>query len=237
MKTTTVSEDSEAEATAAEYDKRWQRYLQETVDSTYEIARPSLENLRPKLQHRRGTLLDIGCGTGAFTFHLDRELQGWNIFGTDPSQEMLAKARGKQENAQKDNKKNYLSFLQCASEKLPFEDNSVDVVTTLSSFHFWGNQKAALREIYRVLNPDHGVLIISDWCHDFLSCRLCSHYLRLSGYPDADWKILSLANAQELVGHFDFHMDSTASYPINFRFAKIGPKWGMMTLIARKQES
>lgn len=47
------------------------------------------------------------------------------------------------------------------SDKLPFEDNTFDVVTCSQSFHHYPDTDKALREAYRVLKKG-GIYIISD---------------------------------------------------------------------------
>ncbi|MBZ0297888.1 MAG: class I SAM-dependent methyltransferase, partial [Anaerolineae bacterium] len=52
-------------------------------------------------------------------------------------------------------------LLWCPAEKLPFADDTFDVVTSLESLEFMTNPAAVLREMIRVLRPD-GLLLVSN---------------------------------------------------------------------------
>ena len=85
-------------------------------------------------------LLDIGCGTGHFTRWF-REL-GWEVWGVDLEERMLARAR---ELSAED-----IIYRRGDAQKLPFADKSFHVsvmVTTLESTH---SPELALLEAFRV---------------------------------------------------------------------------------------
>ena len=97
-------------------------------------------------------LLDVGCGTGYLIDMLSRKRKA-NYIGLDLSQEMIKVSQEKQiENAK---------FTVGYADKLPFEDNSFDVVTCIQSFHHYPDQERAMKEAYRVLK-EGGIYILSD---------------------------------------------------------------------------
>src|SRR5205807_397586 len=51
------------------------------------------------------------------------------------------------------------------------------VVASVSAFHYFARPADALAEVRRVLRPG-GELVLTDWCHDFLTCRACDWLLR-----------------------------------------------------------
>ena len=55
--------------------------------------------------------------------------------------------------------------VQGDSERLPFPDGALDVVTCANSFHHYPHQDRAVAEMYRVLKPG-GRLFLLDGCRD-----------------------------------------------------------------------
>ena len=104
-------------------------------------------------------LLDVGCGTGTLTKLIAEKLPKHTVIGLDADQTALdisqKKVIGKDLN---------ISFRQGFGQKMPFDENSFDIVVSSLFFHHLNSSAklATLTEIRRVLKPD-GTLIIADW--------------------------------------------------------------------------
>lgn len=98
-----------------------------------------------------GKILDVGCGNGnLFTMLPDDK---YELYGVDFCENMIDEARKNcGENA---------SFLQSDAEKLPFKNNSFDVVVCNASFHHYIHPNTVLMQMNRVLK-DGGVLLLGD---------------------------------------------------------------------------
>ncbi len=93
-------------------------------------------------------VLDVGCGTGAFLrAATDR---GAEVCGLDASQALLEIARERVPEAE---------LRHGDMERLPYDDDSFDVVTGFNSFFFADDMVAALREARRVARPGARVVI------------------------------------------------------------------------------
>ena len=149
---------------AAEYDAKWSFYVEATT-------RETLARLRLRPGDR---VLDVGCGTGVLLQRLSARHPAELLSGVDPVPEMLAVARGRLPSE--------IDLREGWAERIPCENESIDVVVSCNMFHYVRRPAEALQEMKRVLRPD-GRLIVTDWCDDYLACRLCSWYLRLSGRP------------------------------------------------------
>lgn len=100
------------------------------------------------LEAKPERVLDLGCGTGAGTLFLAREFPTAGIRGVDLSEEMVAKAQSKV-GLDPDAR---VSFRVGDASKLPFSDDSFDLVTQV-------NMPIFFREISRVLRPGGGLII------------------------------------------------------------------------------
>lgn len=113
------------------------------------IAPPDPTRLRALLDlPADGWLLDAGGGTGRITCQL-RSFAG-NVVLLDRSQPMLRKAQEKD-----------LSALQSDVTRLPFADNQFKRVVVVDALHHFANQRAAIGELVRVLQPG-GRLVIEE---------------------------------------------------------------------------
>jgi SAM-dependent methyltransferase len=92
-----------------------------------------------------GTLLDVGCGTGAHTAALAEH--GWSTVGVDISEDQLRLARERG-----------LEVLQADAADLPFEAASFDAVVSMWTHTDVEDFPALVREVARVLRP-HGPFV------------------------------------------------------------------------------
>jgi SAM-dependent methyltransferase len=103
------------------------------------IARLNVEGRTPRI-------LDVGCGTGA---NLEMLAQFGDAEGVDVSEDALAfcRARG------------LTRVKHGAAERLPYEDNSFDLVTALDVVEHLDDDAGGLREMRRVLRPGGRALL------------------------------------------------------------------------------
>jgi ubiquinone/menaquinone biosynthesis C-methylase UbiE len=110
-------------------------------------------------------VLEIGCGSGAFTTFVARAVgPSGKVFGLDIQEKMLDQLRAKLSKPENQDIKNIETVLKSAYE-LPFEDNSIDLVYMVTVFQEIPDKNLTLREIKRVLKPG-GILAISEWFAD-----------------------------------------------------------------------
>ncbi|HET7312851.1 class I SAM-dependent methyltransferase [Salinisphaera sp.] len=190
---------------ARAYDTKWSFYVDATTRSTL-----SRLNLRA---HER--LLDIGCGTGVLLHRLSADHPALQLTGLDPVPDMLRIARHRLAPD--------LELCAGWAEALPFMDDRFDVVVCCSMFHCIARPDIALREVRRVLEPD-GRLVITDWCGDYLTCRMLKRYLRLS--DRAQTYVHRAHELRQLAASAGFAATTTDRY-------KISRLWGMMTMTLR----
>ena len=107
------------------------------------------------------------------------------------------------------------------ADALPWSAGSFDVVVSCNMFHYISHPVVALKEMGRVLRPG-GTLVMTDWCDDYLACRLCNLYLRLTNR--AFYKTYRQKECLEL-----FH---AAGYrEVRIERYKISWLWGLMTAV------
>ena len=186
---------------AEDYDSKWSFYVDATTRET--MARLSV---RPT-----GRVLDVGCGTGALLHQLARTYPQAQLAGVDPVPEMLAIARSRLPPS--------VDLREGWAERLPCADGSFDVVVSCNMFHYIRKPIAALHEIGRVLRPG-GELVITDWCDDYLACRVCDWYLRL--FSPAHFKVYRERECLHLLKEVGHPHADIERYRISWL-------WGLMT--------
>lgn len=106
-----------------------------------------LELLLKVVEPTKGkTMLDVGIGTGLFATQFRNH--GVEVKGIDPSEKMLdiAIKRGF------DVKKGF-------GESIPFEDNTFDIVLSMTSIEFSREPEKFIRELVRVVKPQGKVVV------------------------------------------------------------------------------
>jgi ubiquinone/menaquinone biosynthesis C-methylase UbiE len=195
-------------ARAAEhYDEKWAFYVEATTRET----------LRRLPMTSGARVLDVGCGTGELMRRLRAKYPHAVLAGLDPVAEMLAVARDKL-SGDEDLRTGY-------ADALPWGAGAFDVVVSCNMFHYISHPVEALREMGRVLRPG-GSLVLTDWCDDYLACRVCNLYLRLTNR--AFYKTYRQAECRELL-HAAGYRDVTIE-----RY-KISWLWGLMTAVVKKE--
>ena len=93
----------------------------------------------------KGTILDLGSGTGYLSIEIARRSPGLQVYGIDLSRQMVKIARRRARGV--DNAR----FVFGNAAKLPFKDNSIDLVISTGASHHWKTPRMVFDECYRVL--------------------------------------------------------------------------------------
>lgn len=136
---------------------------------------PSQELLASHIEvPQGGTVVDVGCGTGALLRHVAERHNGATVIGFDAMSEMVERALAAEQLAG-------ARFEVADAGALPLEDASVDVVLFLNTLHHVADPSRAMAEAARVLRPggmvwvgtDEDVYDMAGWSNgrvrDFLS--------------------------------------------------------------------
>jgi SAM-dependent methyltransferase len=130
----------------------WGARAQDWADHQESVHRPFYEIVFRKTDVKSGTrYLDVGCGSG-MAAQMAGAL-GADVTGLDAAADLLQIARSHMPEAQL-----HMGDL----EKLPFTDNTFDVVTGFNSFQYAGNPLIALSEARRVAK-DVGWVAVVVW--------------------------------------------------------------------------
>jgi len=107
------------------------------------------------------TVVDLGSGAGIDVFLAANIVkETGKVIGIDMTENMLNKAR---ENAEKHGYTNVEFRQGDIEQRIPVEDNSVDVVISNCVINLTTNKENTFREIYRILKPNKvGKMVISD---------------------------------------------------------------------------
>ena len=150
---------------AGRYD-RFMRKDRAAYDEMYAL-------IRPLVRHK--TVLEIATGTGLIAKHIVNAAA--HIEATDASPEMIAEAK-------RDNRSAKLHFSVQDMFRLPYANQSFDVVIVSNALHIVPQPEKALQEIKRVLKDD-GTLIAPTFTHagNSFSGKVRAFFMKLAGFP------------------------------------------------------
>ena len=150
---------------AGRYD-RFMRKDRAAYDEMYELIRPIV---------RHKTVLELATGTGLIAKHIVNAAA--HIEATDASPEMIAEVK-------RDNRSAKLHFSVQDMFRLPYADQSFDVVIVSNALHIVPQPEKALQEIKRVLKDD-GTLIAPTFTHagNSFSGKVKAFFMKLAGFP------------------------------------------------------
>lgn len=141
---------------------------QHTLDYVSKWGELPLHQKIPELCHLKATdkVLDIGCGSGAAVRAIAEKLSHGQVIGIDPTRKVLEIASKLTPmatgvtRATTDNER--IRFIHAGAESIPLENDSLDLVLAVNSFHHWADVQAGLSEVLRVLKPMGKFVIIDD---------------------------------------------------------------------------
>lgn len=150
----------------------WYQLLTPYVKTREDVAFELIGDYKGK----KNIYLDLGCGegdlVGRLTSHFDK------LIGSDIADNRLKIARKK-------NKSNKITFINNdLDKKLPYKDNSFDVITCLSVIEYVFDVYEFMKEVRRVLKPG-GILILSTPNIAFLPERIKLLFGFLPSWPNA----------------------------------------------------
>jgi ubiquinone/menaquinone biosynthesis C-methylase UbiE len=111
-----------------------------------------------------GTILDLGSGTGYLSIEIAKKAPSLQVYGIDLGRQMVKIARRHAKGI--DNAR----FVFGNAAKLPFKDNSIDLVVSTGASHHWKTPRMVFDECYRVLKTGREAWIY-DGCPEIFNNR------------------------------------------------------------------
>ena len=150
---------------AGRYD-RFMRKDRAAYDEMYELIRPIV---------RHKTVLELATGTGLIAKHIVNAAA--HIEATDASPEMITEAK-------RDTRSAKLHFSVQDMFRLPYANQSFNVVIVSNALHIVPQPEKALQEIKRVLKDD-GTLIAPTFTHagNSFSGKVKAFFMKRVGFP------------------------------------------------------
>ena len=162
-----------------------------------------------------GRVLDLATGTGELTRRLLERQGDLTVVAIDLSRAMLVRGLTKPDLSP-------WRPVQGDATRLPFDEGAFDAVLCANAFHHFPRPAQVLAEVRRVLRPG-GTLALTDWCDDYLTCKLCSIYLRLT--VPSFRRTYSLRGCRRMLQAAGFRVVAHRKFKMNWL-------WGLMRLEA-----
>ncbi len=149
------------------------------------LFKPSHRLMVQNLERGEQRILDVGCGTSRFAVRVLKRFPHVQVVGMDLCTNMLRASRarfplttsypGEGEASDKPKwaaredsrlpevmkwRQGRVDLVQGDSERLPFADDSFDLVTCSHSFHHYPNQARVVAEMHRILRPGGRLMMI-----------------------------------------------------------------------------
>lgn len=146
-----------------------------------------------KYQNKK--ILDVGCGTGIVLKELLKLNHNFELYGIDLSSKMISLAKKRLEEE--------VCLVRSDAEKIPYSENTFDLIICAHSFHHYPNPKKVLAEIRRVLKPK-GILILVENNLPFMERIKFNFKQKRNGYAGGDVKIYSVRELARLIHNSGF---------------------------------
>jgi ubiquinone/menaquinone biosynthesis C-methylase UbiE len=130
-------------------------YLEETGKVLKDLKRQSYS---PFIAFNKGTVIDMGCGTGFDVVNMASLNNKVKVIGIDHDPVMIEKATASASAAPN------AQFILCEADDTPYKDGSVDGLRAERLIQHLEQPEKVIREMYRILKKDHPLLIVeTDW--------------------------------------------------------------------------
>lgn len=162
------------------------------------------------------SVLDIGCGYGKF-LKFWKDMGARMVVGMDFSKSMLGQARQKSD----------CSLLIGDAFKIPFKDNSFDLVTCIGVANYYKNVEALLKEISRVSRNE----IIITFPKSSVIGKIYASVSKIPIFLKEEWEIKDICSPyfepsiKECASGLTFVVTSEAQRGHGERFHSSSPTW------------
>lgn len=145
-------------------------------------------------------VLDLGCGSGAFTPFIARTVgEKGKVYALDIQTDMLKQLENKLSRPENRDIKN-IKLIEGNAYELPFDNNSLDLVNMVTVLQEIPDRKKALQEVKRVLKPG-GILAVTELFPD----------------PDYPWKSTTIKLGEGAGFLVDKVAGNFFNYTVRFR--------------------
>ncbi len=217
--------------TVENYSKRNSDHYDDPTNKNFLYGKKTEEFVKSIVfNNKEKTVLDIGCGTGFVFDILGEKIKDDKIkfIGVEPAEGMLEIAKKKYTDYKN------VEFKTGTFSEIPYNDESVDKITSTLALHWVPSIKSSLKEVKRVLKPGGSVDIMLTEKDDgdsfknpiiaamkkhlnfkqimnaaTLSQRLSKNHMKeklLEFFDENDYQIDVKNVKQQIFGNFDDHM-------------------------------
>ena len=145
-------------------------------------------------------VLEVGCGSGAYTTFVARVVGGGGkVYALDIQPEMLQQLQSKLAKPENEDIRN-IELVNSSAYELPFDDDSLDLVYMVTVLQEIPDRSKALQQVRRVLKPG-GILSVTEWLPD----------------PDYAWKSTTIKIGREAGLVLDEAPGNFWHYTVRFR--------------------
>lgn len=145
-------------------------------------------------------VLEVGCGSGAYTTFVARVVGGGGkVYALDIQPEMLQQLQSKLAKPENEDIRN-IELVNSSAYELPFDDDSLDLVYMVTVLQEIPDRSKALQQVRRVLKPG-GILSVTEWLPD----------------PDYPWKSTTIKIGREAGLVLDEALGNLWHYTVRFK--------------------
>ena len=171
-----------------------------------------------KYDLRFNSVLDVGCGTGKLLKLISSDRHISQLYGIDPSENMIKIARKKNINR--------CQFYIEPIERISLPDNAIDCVVSTTAFSHFSNAESAMNQIHRVLKKTGFCIIIEHkkpklYIEKILKkIRIWSNFLSHAEikkvFTHASFKILKLSETKKYIVAIIVPIEKKSQYEKGF---------------------